>query len=305
MSISKHPQRAPFRGYRIGRALALLLAVLLLGGCGKKETTFLGSGTMEARELTLSAKAQGQLMSLKVEEGQQVKKGEILGQIDVERLKAQREELQAKLAGLKVAARRADARKSQIKESYQATKLNLARFQHLYAGNAVPKKNLDDLATQERSSRIELNATDLSYDEIAVQRKQLAANERLLELAIRDTRITAPMTGTILKKFVEEGELVNPGMPICRMADLQDLWVKVYLSEKSLNSIKLNDTLKVLAGGKTHDGKVVWISPKAEFTPKQVMTREVNATLVYAVKVALKNPEGTLRIGMPVEVSLK
>lgn len=285
------------------RKLCFTLSLLLLVGCAKTDPKFLGSGTLEAREVTVTAKSQGQLLSLNAEEGQSVKKGQILGQIENDRLLAQKEELTARLSGLEVARKRARANKSQLRESYQLAKKNYDRLKSLYAASSSAEQNLDNSATQEKTSGIALSAADLSFDEIRAQRKQLEANRKQLDIAIRDSKILAPRNGVITKKYLEAGELANPGTPICMIDDLSDMWVKVYLDEKTLGKIQLNSKVLVKAGEKQSPGRIVWISPKAEFTPKQVQTQEVNATLVYATKVKLEQ-NSNWRIGMPVEVRL-
>ncbi|MGE5707633.1 MAG: HlyD family secretion protein [Bacteroidota bacterium] len=288
---------------KIGLLLVSFASLISLAGCSQSDPKFLGSGTLEAREVTVSAKSQGLLLTLLVEEGQTVKQNQPIGQIDDERLLAQKEELDARLKGLAVAAKRAEANKSQLKESHQSAQENFLRFKALYAAETAPKKSLDDSATAERTTRIALGAADLSFEEIAVQKKQLEASRKLLNLNIKDSSILAPLPGVVTKKYLEAGELANPGTPICRIADLSAPWVKVYLDEQSLGKIRLNGKVLVKAGKGAHEGTVSWISPKAEFTPKQVQTKEVNATLVYATKVLLK-PSDDLRIGMPVEVAL-
>lgn len=283
--------------------LRIALSLLLLVGCAKTDPKFLGSGTLEAREVTVTATSQGQLLSLAAEEGQSVKKGQILGQIENDRLLAQKDELDARLAGLEVAKKRARANKSQLSESYQLAKKNYQRFKSLYDAKSSPEQTLDSSATQEKTSQIALSAADLSFDEIRAQRKQLEANRKLLDIAIRDSKILSPRNGIITKKYLEAGELANPGTPICMIDDLSDMWVKVYLGEKTLSQVQLNSKVLVKAGEKQSLGRIIWISPKAEFTPKQVQTQEVNATLVYATKVKLEQ-NSSWRIGMPVEVRL-
>ncbi|HEY9766630.1 MAG TPA: HlyD family efflux transporter periplasmic adaptor subunit [Chroococcales cyanobacterium] len=284
-------------------SLAFLLGVAVLAGCAKTDVQFLGSGSLEAREVTITAKSQGQLLSLSAEEGQTVKKGQRLGQIENDRLLAQREELNARLSGLEVASKRAAINKSQLMESHLFAEKNYERSKTLYEAESAPRQNLDNTATQEKTTRIALSAADLSFAEIAVQRKQLEASRKVLDINIRDTGILAPRNGVITKKYIEAGELANPGSPICQIADMSDLWVQVYLGEKTLEKVRLNSKVLVTAGERQTPGRIVWISPKAEFTPKQVQTQEVNATLVYATKVRLEQNDNW-RIGMPVEVRL-
>ncbi|MCI0495071.1 efflux RND transporter periplasmic adaptor subunit, partial [candidate division KSB1 bacterium] len=128
------------------------------------------------------------------------------------------------------------------------------------------------------------------------------------ESQMRDARIPSPIEGTVTEKYVEQGEIARPGGPVVSLADLQNMWIKIYFKETELGKIKLNGNADIQISSypdRTFAGRIAWISPKAEFTPKNVQTKDARADLVYAVKIEVKNPEGILKIGMPADVVLK
>ena len=327
-------------------AVALALALALASGCSRPDPRFLGSGTIDAREVTLSANFGGQIMSLTLHEGEDVKAGEVLGRIDTARLAAQLDELSAqgaqivakqaalaastaqlaaKQAALDVAYRRAKTSSSQVFASYRLARANLGRVRALFAGGGTTREQLDTVTTADVTSRDALTSANLAFADLSTQRqglaaerqglvaqrlglsaelRQLAAQRELIGVQLHDASIIAPTPGVIEKKFVEPGETAGPGTPICAIADLSDMWVRVYLDEKTLARISVGSHLVVDAMGKPFDGVVEAIAPDAEFTPKQVETRDVDATLVWGVKVRITNPGAPLRIGMPVRVRL-
>ncbi len=326
--------------------LPIVMALTLASGCSRPDPGFLGSGTIDAREVTLSANFGGQIVSLALHEGEAVKVGQVLGQIDMARLKAQLDELsaqgaqiaakQAALAAstaqlaarqgaLAVASRRAKDTSQQVAASYRLASANLARIRALYAGGGTTREQLDTVTTADETSREALHTADLAFADLATRRQslaaerqglgaqrqglaaesqQLAAQRELVGVRLHDATIVSPTSGVIEKKFVEQGETAAPGSPICAIADLSDMWVRVYLDEKTLARISVGSRLRVDAMGKRFDGVVEAISSDAEFTPKQVETRNVDATLVWGVKVRIIHPGAPLRIGMPVRVRL-
>ncbi len=331
---------------RAAALVPLALGLVVASGCSRPDPGFLSSGTIDAREVTLSANFGGQILRLDLHEGEKVKAGQILGRIDAARLKAQLDvlsaqraqvaakqaalaasasQLAAKQAALAVATSRARASSSQVAASHRLARVNLARVRALFAGGGTTREQLDTVTTAAETSRDALAAADLAFADLATRRqglaaegqalvaqrqglaaelRQLAAQQEVIGVQLHDATIVAPTTGIIEKKFTEPGETAAPGSPICAIADLSDMWVRVYLDEKTLARVLVGSHLVVDAMGKPFDGVVEAISPAAEFTPKQVETRNVDATLVWGVKVRILHPGAPLRIGMPVQVRL-
>ena len=139
------------------------------------------------------------------------------------------------------------------------------------------------------------------------RRKQLEAQIATVRKKLTDARITAPTDGLVSARYYEPGEAVPPLRPILELVHHEKMEVKIYLSEKQLPQIKIGQTVTIRVDGVDEElpGRVAWVSPKAEFTPKTILTPEPRTSLVYAVKVAVSNPDGLLKHGMPVEVSLR
>ncbi len=306
--------------------------IVLAAGCSRPDPRFLGSGTMDAREVTLSADFGGPIVSLALHEGQAVQQGQLLGQIDSSKIKAQLDELAAQQStlaaemngisaqesALALDLRSAEAKRNEAFASHRLARADLARVMGLYRGGGTTRQQVDTARTADETSRDSLPAASLNLPDIATQRQGLAAKSKglaaqrqalaarreLLDIERADARLIAPTSGIVEKKFVERGEMAELGSPICAIADLLDMWVRVYLDERTLAKIAVGAKVVVDAMGKPFDGVVEAISPDAEFTPKQVETRDVDATLVYGVKVRISHPGLPLRIGMPVEVRL-
>ncbi|MHB9028284.1 MAG: HlyD family secretion protein [Candidatus Latescibacterota bacterium] len=299
------------------------LGILLIAGCSEKEdTSFAGSGTIEATEVAVSARSRGELARATFEEGASVKQGEVIALIDVEDLRLQR---RAAAAGLnEIEANRAVLRQEISAAEEGVRQARIARDNSRVTRNRIANLFKEGAATQDRLDRAD---TELSLAESRVNaaEKQLAAvkarqgtlqagrerieeNLKVLDNQIEEGSIESPISGVVVESFVEQGEVVNFGSPICTIADLSTVWLTVYIGEADLGKVSLGDTSRVRVGsfpGRTFPGEVTWISPRAEFTPKNVQTRESRADLVYAVKITLPNPEGVFKIGMPAEAYIE
>lgn len=160
---------------------------------------------------------------------------------------------------------------------------------------------------QAELARLRLNAARDQIAALDAKAQQLRAAMDLIQLQMQDAVIRAPISGSILEKYAEAGENIPPVGAIVKIADSKHLWIKVYLSEKDVGLVSLNSMVRVRVdaiSGQAFDGRVSWISPKAEFTPKNVQTRQARADLVFAVKVEFENPDQAAAIGMPADVLL-
>ena len=195
--------------------------------------------------------------------------------------------------------RRTQADLDYVKEKYQ-------RLQSLVKNQSMPQQNLDDLANQLQQVQSGNQTARQNFQALAARREQLVAQQKLIQKKIKDAIILAPEKGIIFNKYFEESEVVPPMSPIVEIIHIQDLDVKIYIAEKLLPEIHFGQEVKIRVDGlsKEMTGTVSWISPKAEFTPKAILTPETRTSLVYAVKIAIANPDGVLKHGMPVEVIL-
>ncbi len=288
--------------------LALSLTASLLFGCHKNdEEKFLGSGTLEALEVVVSSLLPGRLDSLLVSEGDSVQAGRTIGIVDTDKLQAQLRQSTAGLEELAINRRVAGSAIDQAQEQHDNIAHNLARQKVLFESGSSTQQIVDDLTTQEAVAASRLQAARDQLAALEAKEKQLLAARDLINLQIQDAVITAPRSGSVIEKYAEAGEILTPNGKVVKIADLKRLWIKVYLDETEVGLVSLGFPVQVRVDAlpnHSFTGRVSWISPRAEFTPRNVQTRQARADLVFAVKVEFENPEGTAAMGMPADVYL-
>ena len=286
--------------------LILTLLIFTLFGCTNNgNDSITGSGIIEATEILTSSQLPGKVLSVDVSEGLDVDAGTQIAQIDTEKIVLQKQQIQAGIKELKLNYQNAQRGIDLAKSNYNNILKKFNRISALFEQQSVTQQQYDDVETALKGAKTQLDNARNSLRALAAKEEQLNAQLALLSSQLRDAKITAPIKGTILAKYISAGEIARPGSPIVSIAELENLWIKVYLTEKELGRIKLGDTVQLEVGAfsdKTYPGTIAWISPKAEFTPQNVQTKEARADLVYAVKVNVKNPDGELKIGMPGDV---
>ena len=296
----------------------------VLAACGNKEKEYDATGTFEATEVTVSAKATGELKSFDISEGQTVEQGAVVGSIDAYQLQQTSEQLEAQKRQLGATRSATDSRRLDLEKQLSSINQQIAnaqrerqRFTELVADGAVPKKQLDDinyqikvLERQREATRDQIRSNNASLAEqskgIGAQIDGLDAQQRQIADQIANAQVKAPIAGTVLEKYVERGEFVAIGKPLFKMADVQNMYLRAYVTSSQLKDLKIEQKVKVFADygdkqKKTYEGTIAWISSRSEFTPKTILTDDERADLVYAVKVAIKN-DGFVKIGMYGEV---
>ena len=287
-------------------------AVLFLGvsfySCSTDNEQPDAYGNFEITEVTVSSQATGQIMEIKCEEGQQVNKGDTLAIIDTASLKLklqqvikQIESVQSKLASL-------DAQEKVYAQQRETLTIDRDRMVNLLKGGAGTQKQLDDLngaikLTQRQQEAVRIQKTSVSAD-VAVLYVQLED----IKLSLSRSYVVSPINGTVLTKLVEAGAFAVVGKGLFLMADMEELYLRCYVSEPQLPFLKTGDSVQV-AVDKGKDlakrmGIITWISDKAEFTPKTIQTKEERVNLVYAIKVNVKNKDRELKAGKPGELYL-
>lgn len=267
-------------------------------------------GNFEAIETKISAMASGTLLYLNVEEGQKVSKGEMVGLIDTTNLHLKNEQLRASYQAALSRKPSIAAQVETLEEQRKNAQRELERFGKLSEKGAASQKQVDDLRYQVNVLSKQINSVNTQNDQLTQELKVIKAQIAQVEQQIADSRIIAPVSGTTLVRLVEPHELVAVGSPLFRIADLDTLILKVYVSGSQLDDIKLGQDVRVLIDKDknqfgAYSATISWISSEAEFTPKTIQTREERTDLVYAVKLKTPNPEGILKIGMPAEVIFK
>jgi HlyD family secretion protein len=304
--------------------LHLSILTLFMVSCSNQEKECDATGTFEATEVTVSAKSTGELKTFDITEGQIVESGVVVGQIDAYQLQMTAQQLEAQKRQLAMSRNATDSRRldlekqlSSINQQISNTQRERQRFSELVRDGAVPRKQLDDinnqikvLERQRDATRDQIRSNNASLSEqskgISAQIDGIDAQRKQIADQIANAEVKAPLSGTVLEKYVERGEFVATGKPLFKIADTQNMYLRAYVTSSQLKDIKVGQKVKVFAdygGGqkKEYDGTISWISSRSEFTPKTILTDDERADLVYAVKIAIKN-DGYVKIGMYGEV---
>ena len=298
-----------------------------VSACIKKGIKTDASGQFEAVEVVVSSELAGKIIAFNVEEGELLPKDSAVGLVDAEGISLQKEQVEASIQSLNEKTLDVSPQVRLLEEqlAVQQSKLdNLLhekqRIENLVKADAATKKQLDDITSQVDIARREMNVTS---QQIAVQRNNVSSQNRgilsegaplqkrvaQLDDQLKRATIINPVEGTVLTKYAEMGEITSAGKALYKIADLSTLNLRAYITGTQLPQIKLNQPVKVLIDQgadkyKEYAGTIIWISDKAEFTPKTIQTKEERANLVYAIKVKVKN-DGYLKIGMDGEVVLE
>ena len=293
------------------KRIVCIAAAALAMSCGT-EAEFDAQGSFEATEVVVSAEAAGRILWFDAEEGTAVEPGVRIGQIDTLQLDLQRRQLEAQQAALLASRPDIRAQAAALREQIAKQERELTRVQNLLRDGAATTKQRDDIEAQIRILQSQLSAALSSLDKstvtidgnAAVVEAQIAA----LDDRITRCRIASPIAGVVLAKYAEAGELAAVGKPLLKVADLEHLYLRAYFTSEQLAAIRVGDAVTVTAdfGGDQrydYEGRITWISPESEFTPKTIQTRDSRANLVYAAKIAVQN-DGRLKIGLAGEVRL-
>lgn len=289
----------------------MYLLLLILAGCSRSES-FDATGTFEATEVTVSAEASGRILAFNVNEGDRIEQGQTVGTIDTVQLYLQKMQLERQIASVR--SNRPDISKqvTALQEQIAQQETERTRVKRLLDDGAATTKQLDDIDASLKILNGQLEAT------LSTLRNNTASideNSSSIELQIAQVedrlakcRIVSPVTGTVLAKYAETGELASTGRPLMKVADLDHIYLRAYFTSEQLAALQLGQEVTVTADFGTDEqyeypGRIIWIASESEFTPKNIQTRNTRANLVYAVKIAVEN-DGRLKIGLYGEVNL-
>ena len=295
--------------------LSFYLFTLLpfIASCGSNEKEYDATGTFEATEVTVAAEQSGVLMTFDVNEGDDIAQGKEVGLIDTTQIWLRIQ--QAGATKRVYQSQKPDMEKqiAAIRQQLAKAKQDQQRYKELVADGAAPSKMLDDATNQVQVLQKQLDAqiSTMTTNTNALNKQMEATDVQVDQLRdqLRKCHVFAPIGGTVLEKYVEQGEFVSTGKPLFKMGDIGNMFIRAYVTSAQLQDIKVGQKAKVFADygngeKKTYEGTVSWISSRSEFTPKTILTDDERADLVYALKVAIKN-DGYIKIGMYGEVKFE
>lgn len=286
--------------------LGLCSLLALFSACGNGAPKYDATGMFETTEVLVSAEASGRLLYFDIEEGMLLKAGEEVGVVDTVQLYLKKLQLEASLKS--VEEQRPDILKqvAATKEQISAAQRERNRVANLLKVGAANQKQLDDAEDQLEVLRKQLVAQNStlsnSHQSLTWQSSSVGIQVAQVEDQLKKCHITSPITGTVLAKYAEAGELTAMGTPLFKVADTEQMYLRAYITSEQLSQVKLGQKVTVFSDygtdeHKQYPGVVTWISDTSEFTPKTILTKNERANLVYAVKIAVHN-DGLLKIGM-------
>ena len=298
--------------------------LLMLGACSNGKNSSDASGVFEAEEVIVSSELPGKILEFSVKEGDHLASGQVIALIDATNLRLQKEQVEASIGtlGEKVMDVGPQIRLLEEQLAVQQTQLNSllkekVRFTNLVKEQAATQKQLDDITAQydqvlrqmevtKKQILVQKTLTGTQNRTVLSEKAPLSVRVAQLNDQIQRASVTNPITGTVLVKYAQPGEMTSAGKALYKIASLDTLRLHAYITGNQLAAVKLNQAVNVSVddgknGFRTYPGKITWISDKAEFTPKTIQTKEERANLVYAIKIDVKN-DGLLKLGMYGEV---
>lgn len=276
-----------------------------LTACNGNKDTFDATGAFEATEVLVSSEANGKIMELKLEEGDKLEAGAILGYVDSTQLYLRKMQLTAGLRSVDI--RKPDIRKqiASLEQQIATARSEQQRMENLVKAKAGNQKQVDDIVNNIKFLQKQLDAQYSTLNKTSgsadAEAESMLYQIMQLDDQLQKSRIVNPQTGTVLVKYAEPGEVTAAGKPLYKIADTELLYLRAYITADQLTELKLGQSVRVFADYGDNDrrdypGTITWISDKSEFTPKGIQTKDERANLVYAIKIAVKN-DGYLKIG--------
>ena len=313
--------------------IIIAIIPLLINACSgnNKNSIIEESGTIEATESVISSQVAGKITKIIKDEGAQATAGDTVVTIDHEALDIQLKQMianrdiaKAQLGLLIAGARREDISQAeqmlnQAEVNFDIVKTDKERMDNLYKANTITQKQQEDATARYDIAHAQLNSAKENFnkikniarpEEITQARANYQKSEAVVESInknIRDCYVLSPTNGSVIKKFVEIGETVSMLSSLFKLADLSKVKVTIYVSETEIGKIQLGQKAEIKIDSfpdKSFEGKVIYISPEAEFTPKNIQTKDERTKLVFAVKIEIPNTQQELKIGIPADVKI-
>lgn len=312
--------------------LSATVLILIFGCSSNNENgSITASGTIESVNVTISSKSAGTIKKVNIKEGDKVKKGDLLVEISHDLLDIQLRQSEAgvdlayaQLKLLKSGARKEDIRQSeelvrQAKINLDLAKQDKERATELYKQDATTKKQYDDAngrydlayiqynSARENLQKVKTIVRPEEIEQAQANLKRSVATADLLKQNIEDCKIYSPVDGIVSRKFIEEGETAVLGSSLFRISNIETVDLLIYIPETDLAKVKLGQDAEIKIDAfkdKIYNGKIIFISPEAEFTPKNIQTPDERTKLVFAVKIQIPNPQYELKPGLPADAKI-
>jgi len=289
----------------VGRKPVILIAILMWS-CGNDRPPSDAYGSFESTEVIISAEAGGRLIAFHPQEGERIDERQVLGLVDTIGLSLEKEQLlaqhQAVLSRLESNRAQADVHREQLK----VARTEHDRILRLFDEGAATARQMDEAEGGIRVLERQIRAVEAQNADVRSEARVVEAQMERVRDRINRSLVFSPRGGTVLTRYVEPGEMVSPGKPLCKVADLDTMYLRAWISGGQLGQVRLGQQARVLfdgADGAVEElpGEVSWVASRGEFTPRTIQTRDERVNTVYAVKIRVVN-DGRLKIGMPGEV---
>ncbi|HCC69552.1 MAG TPA: HlyD family secretion protein [Bacteroidales bacterium] len=287
------------------RLVYIITVVVLFSSCRSNNTEPDAWGNFESDEILVSSETSGKILTMSVEQGDIIEKDQLIALTDTALIELQMDELGASRQSVVTKLKSIEAKNNIIEQQISNLRVNIERVGNMLKDKAATQKQMDDLTGQLKVLEKQKEANNTQKSTVRSELNVIDSREALLQEQLKRCYIRSPSGGTVLEKYAEAGEITSAGKPIVKIADLNIMELKVYISGSQLGQVKIGQqcTIRVDRGVKEYNefhGRVIHISDKAEFTPKIIQTREERVHMVYAVKILVEN-DGTLKNGMPAE----
>jgi HlyD family secretion protein len=285
--------------------LLVITATLMLTGCKNKTNQADAWGNFEATEVIISAETNGRILKFDAREGIVIEKGSEMALIDTTLLNLQKGEIDAGIKNVRTKIGTIDAQNDIINQQIENIMVDIARIKKMLKDDAATLKQLDDLTGQEAVFKKQIAANTTQKISVAAELSVNESKRATLIEQLKRSSVRSPLSGTLIEKYAEAGEITAAGKPMAKIADMSVLKLKAYVSGAQIGKIKIGQqcTVRIDDGDKGYKlftGKIAYISEKAEFTPKIIQTKDERVALVYAVNIDVVN-DGSLKSGMPGE----
>lgn len=288
---------------------ALALALVVFTSCSNGNNNADAYGTIEADDYLVSAEVSGKLSKVFVDEGYKVANEQVIAIVDTVPLVIKRLQLYAQVDAVKAKKQGIEAQLKVSDEQLETIKTEYNRVKALFLDSAATQRQMDDIDGKYKVAIRQREAVSIQLNAVNAERESVVAQIAALNDQISRCTVNCPTSGTVTTRYAKTGEMVMAGKPVCRVANLDTVYARVYIGEPQLASFKIGNRVFVSADTDSNqslkgEGVVTWVSSEAEFTPKVIQTKDERVNLVYAVKVRIGNSEGKCKVGMPVEVRL-